>query len=57
LVPSGWFILGGDLAVLQALMFDGLFFDPFLLFDNGRCPAEVGIGGRYVAYEPVGYAT
>jgi hypothetical protein len=45
LVPSGWLILGGDLAVLQAPMFDGLSFDPFSLFDDRFCPAEVGIGG------------
>ena len=32
----------------QAPMFDGLSFDPFALFDDGRCPAEVGIGGRHV---------
>ena len=45
MVPSGWLILGGDLAVLQAPMFDGLSFDPFSLFDDRFCPAEVGIGG------------
>lgn len=41
-------MLGGELAVLQAPMFDGFSFDPFTLFDDGRCPAEVGIGGRHV---------
>jgi hypothetical protein len=30
-------MLGGELAVLQAPMFDGLSFDPFSLFDDGRC--------------------
>lgn len=49
MVPSGWLILSGKLAVLQAPMFDGLFFDPFSLFDYGGCPAEVGIGRRNVA--------
>jgi hypothetical protein len=28
-------MLGGELAVLQASMFDGLSFDPFPLFDDG----------------------
>ena len=28
-------MLGGELAVLQAPMFDGLAFDPFALFDDG----------------------
>ena len=42
-------MLGGDLAVLQAPIFDGLSFDPFPLFDDGWCPAEVGVGGRHVA--------
>ena len=41
-------MLGGELAVLQAPMFDGLSLDPFALFDDGRCPAEVGVGGRHV---------
>ncbi len=34
--------------MLQAPMFDGLSFDPFALFDDGRCPAEVGVSGRHV---------
>ena len=34
--------------MLQAPMFDGLAFDPFSLFEDGLCPAEVGVGGRYV---------
>ena len=42
-------MLGGELAVLQAPVFDGLPFDPFALFDDGFCPAEVGVGGRHVA--------
>jgi hypothetical protein len=37
-------ILGGQLAVLQAPIFDSLSFDPFSLFDDGLCPAEVGVG-------------
>ena len=45
MVPSGWLILGGDLAVLQAPMFDGFSFDPFSLFDDGFRSAKVGIGG------------
>ena len=42
-------MLCGELAVLQASIFDGLSFDPFALFDDGGCPTEVGIGGRHVA--------
>jgi len=41
-------MLCGELAVLQAPMFDGLSLDPFALFDDGRSPAEVGVGGRHV---------
>ena len=41
-------MLGGDLAVLQAPMLDGLSFDPFALLDDGCGPAEVGIGGRHI---------
>ena len=41
-------MLGGKLAVLQSLMFDGLSLDPFTLFDDGQGPAEVGVGGRHV---------
>jgi hypothetical protein len=41
-------MLGGELAVLQAPMFDGLSLDPFALFDDGWSPAEVAIGGRHV---------
>jgi len=41
--------LGGELAVLQAPMFDGLSFDPFSLLDDGCRPAEVGVGGCHIA--------
>ena len=41
-------MLGGELAVLQAPIFDGLPLDPFALFDDGQRPAEVGIGGCHV---------
>ena len=41
-------MLGGELAVLQASMFDGLAFDRFSLFEDGLCPAEVGVGGRHI---------
>lgn len=41
-------MLGGDLAVLQAPKFDGLSLDPFALLDDGRGPAEVGVGGCHV---------
>ena len=34
--------------MLQAPMFDGLSLDPFSLFDDGGCPAEVGIRGRHI---------
>ena len=34
--------------MLQAPMFDGLSLDPFALFDDGGCLAEVGIGGCHV---------
>ena len=42
-------MLGGNIAVLQAPMFDGLSFDPFALCDDGFSPAELSIGGCYVA--------
>ena len=42
-------MLGGELAVLQPPMFDGLPLDPFSLFDDGCSPAEVGVRGRHVA--------
>jgi len=41
-------ILGGELAVLQAPIFDRLSFDPFTLLDDGLCSAEVGVGRRDV---------
>jgi hypothetical protein len=41
-------MLGGELAVLQAPMFDGLSLDPFSLFDDVAGPAEVGVSGRHV---------
>jgi hypothetical protein len=41
-------ILSGELAVLQAPIFDGLSFDPFSLFDDGAGPAEVGVSGCHV---------
>jgi hypothetical protein len=41
-------MLCGELAMLQAPILDSLSFDPFSLFDDGLCPAEVGVGGRYV---------
>ena len=41
-------MLGGELAVVQAPMFDGLSLDPFSLFDDGLGPAEVGVSGRHV---------
>ena len=42
-------MLGGELAVLQAPMFDGLSLDPFPSFDDGAGPAEVGVGRRHLA--------
>ena len=39
-------MLGGELAVLQAPMFDGLSLDPFAQFDDCRSPAEVGVGSH-----------
>ena len=41
-------VLGGELAVLQAPIFDSLSFDPFTLLDDGLRPAEVGVGRRRV---------
>ena len=34
--------------MLQAPIFERLSLDPFSSFDDGRSPAEVGIGGRHV---------
>ena len=41
-------MLGGELAVLQASMFDGLSVGPFALFEDGLGSPEVGIGGRHI---------
>ena len=41
-------MLSGDLAVLQAPMFDGPSFDPFALSDDGCGPSEVGVGRGHV---------
>ena len=41
-------MLGGELAVLQAPMFDGLSLDPFALFDDGRGLAELCVRGRHI---------
>ena len=35
----------GETAVLQAPMLGGLTLDPFALFDDGCCPAELCVGG------------
>jgi len=37
-------MLSGELAVLQAPIFDCLSLDTFSLFDDGRHPAEVDAG-------------
>jgi hypothetical protein len=37
----GWLMLCGQFAVLQAPLCDCLSFDPFSLFDDGLCSAEV----------------
>ena len=50
LASSVRLLLDGELAVLQAPIFDSLSFDPFALLDDGLCPAEVGIGGRDVVH-------
>ena len=41
-------MLGVELAVLQAPMFDGLSLDPCSLFDDGLGSAEAGVGGRHI---------
>ena len=46
--PRLGLMLGGELAVKQASMVDGLLLDPFALFDDGWGPAEVGVGGHVV---------
>ena len=40
-------MLGGELAVLQAPIFDRLLLDPFTLLDDGCSSAEVGVGERH----------
>ncbi len=42
-------MLSGELAVLQAPIFDGLSLDLFTLMDDGWCPAKVGVGRCNVA--------
>ena len=42
--PHPGLMLGGDLAVLQAPVFDSVSFDPFSLFDDGFGPTELGFG-------------
>lgn len=44
----GW-VLGGQLAVLQAPMFDGLLLDGSALGVDMPVAPEVGIGGRHIA--------
>ena len=41
-------MLGGEFAVLQASMLDGLSLYPFALLYDGWCPAEVSIGWRHI---------
>ena len=41
--PSGWLILSGDFAVLQAPVFEGLSFDAPTLFKDLPASAEVNI--------------
>ena len=48
MASSDGLILSNKLAVLQAPIFDGLSFDPFPLFDDDLCPAEVGICGCHI---------
>jgi hypothetical protein len=48
LAASGWLILCGKLAVMQAPLFDGFLFNPFAFFDDVSCRAELGIGRRDV---------
>lgn len=45
-------MLGGELAVLQAPMFDGLSLDPFAQFDDCRSPAEVGVDTKRAFKSP-----
>ena len=41
-------MLCGDVSVLQAPKLDGLALDALALFDDGCCPAEVGVGRCHV---------
>ena len=41
--PSGWLILGGDFAVLQAPVFEFLSFDASTFFEDLSAPGEVDI--------------
>ncbi len=41
-------MLGGEFAVKQAPMFDGLPLDPFTLFDDRGSSTEVGVSGRHI---------
>jgi len=47
-------MLGGELAVLQAPMLDGLSLDPFTLLDDALRPAEVGEVGLPHLVRPAG---
>ena len=42
-------MLSGELAVLQAPMFDGLSLDPFTLFDDGTVGRQLGSHGNLLA--------
>lgn len=48
MASSVGFILGSELAVLQAPILNGLPFDPFMFLDDGLRPVEAGIGRLYV---------
>ena len=41
-------MLGGELAVKQAAIFDGFSLDGFATLDDSGSPAEVGVSGRHV---------
>lgn len=43
-----------NLTVKQATQLVGFIFIPFVLFDDGWCTAELGVGGRYEAPSGVG---
>jgi len=46
-------MLGGEVAALQALIFDDLSYDAFPLFDDSLHPSEVDPGRRYVDQAPM----